>query len=367
MCYLTGPPWALTRLRAALGALCVSLALLATASSQPARGPSANSGDSPATIENPIIGYVAQSSPPELRAILGVPGAAVFSDPLALPRQVTRIHLAPGQPYALLERSHAAPLVLQLNGSNPGQMDSMAGVLPGADIVAFSPHAHSAALFSGRAGRLQVITDLPGAPRITQDIDSGLLPEPPLAMAISDDGRSVFLSSARTVYLLLPDGSTRVVIGVAGIAALAFFPNTGNAVIGDRSTGSVYMVQGLQDGITTSVLATGLDGLGEISADGNSGTVYITRPSGRCIWSVVPSGEVRAFQLEVSPLRLDRLRNMDTFLISSEPGSPGWVFLRRGDDAQTVFVPAARGPGKVRRHVEPLAGARGDYSSPGEN
>src|SRR5690349_2902867 len=50
-------------------------------------------------MTRPVIGYAAQSSPPELRAIVGVPGAAVFSEPLPLPDNVTRIRLAPGQSY----------------------------------------------------------------------------------------------------------------------------------------------------------------------------------------------------------------------------------------------------------------------------
>ena len=261
------------------------------------------------TMGRPIIGYVAHSSPLELRAILGIPGAAVFSDPLLLPRHVTRIRLAPSQQYALIERERQEPVVLLLTAANAGRAVSLAGAFPVADLAAFSPFGRSAVLFSVSAKRLQVIAGLPDAPQIVRDLDVGVLPEPPEAMAISDDAGSVLLSSAGAVYWLLPGGSTRMVVNVADVPALVFFPNSANAAIGDRTAGSVYLFRNLAGGITTSLLATGLDGLEEITSSGSYETLYITKPRGQCIWSIrVATGEVRAFKLGVNPVRMQQFR-----------------------------------------------------------
>src|SRR5690348_4874144 len=90
----------------------------------------ANAGtDSTSLLDGPVIGYVAQSSIPELRAIIGVPGAAVFSDPLPLPGNVRHIYMPPGQDYALLERVDEDPAVLLLSGSSADQVISLSGAV----------------------------------------------------------------------------------------------------------------------------------------------------------------------------------------------------------------------------------------------
>jgi hypothetical protein len=298
-------------------------------------------GAADSALNRPILGYAAQFSPPELRAILGAPGAAVFSDPLSLPRRTRRLRLSPSQQYALIERDDQSPAILGLSGVTVGPAIAITGALPAADIAAFSPSGHSAVLFSSESGRLQVVGGLPLTPQIVQDLDAGLLPGVPEALAVSDDAGAVLLSSAGVVYLLSPDGSSGIMVNVAGMASLAFFPNSANAAVGDRGAGSVYVLQNSAGVVAARLIADALTGLGEMRASDNGQTLYVTNPGGQCIWAVgVPGGEIQAFSLPVKSVKIDPLRNTGTFLISSEPGRPGWIFFRQGDDARTVFVPA---------------------------
>jgi hypothetical protein len=313
-------------------------------------------GDS-GNMGRPVLGYVVHSAPPDLRAILGVPGAAVFSDPLSLPRGVTRVLFSPGQRYALVERGYglesvsrpprarSEPVtelaVLSLTGARRGQIVAIAGGLPAADLVGFSPSGRSVVLYSRGAERLQLITGLPEEPRIVQDLEAATLSESPEAAAVSDEAGSLLLASSRAVYSFSPGGSTRLVLPVAGVPSLAFLPNSENGAIADRSAGTIYLFQSSTSTVTGRVLATGLDGLGEMlsSADGQS--LFVTNPNGNGVWQVmVLTGEVRAFDVGISPTRLDPLLNTDTFLISSEPGRPAWIFLGKRDAARAVFVPA---------------------------
>jgi hypothetical protein len=287
------------------------------------------------------MGYVAASSPRELRAILGVPGAAVFSDPLLLPEDVTRVRVAPGQSYALIERNNQETAVLPLSGGLAGAAVAIGGALQAADFVSFSPSGRSAILISATAGRLQAITGLPELPQVVEDLDVSALPETPCAAAISDDAGSVLLSSSRTVYLLSPDGSTRFVGAVADGASLAFLPSSGKAAIADRAVGSVYLFQPQTGGSLVSLVATGLNTTGEITASADGELLYVTDPGGQHIQSVkVLSGEVRSFDLPVPPLKMDRLKSTDTFLISTEVGRPGWILFRDGNNLSTAFIPA---------------------------
>src|ERR1017187_7077244 len=97
--------------------------------------PAKKSGDPAGMISRPVLGYVAQSRPPGLRAILGVPGAAVLSVPLVLPGGVTRVCLAPGQSYALVERREDVPAVMPLNGVSVGKAVPIPAALQTPDFV----------------------------------------------------------------------------------------------------------------------------------------------------------------------------------------------------------------------------------------
>lgn len=78
------------------------------------------------------------------------------------------------------------------------------------------------------------------------------------------------------------------------------------------------------------------------------------------LWGVnVPTGAVVQYASQVVPSTLDQLRSQDTFLISDEAGQPGWIFLRRGGEGSTVFVPAVAvsATAPARREVLTSAGS----------
>jgi hypothetical protein len=256
--------------------------------------------------------------------------------------QVMRIHLAPGQPFALAENRHGEPHIIMFNGPETDQTVAIPNALAASDFVEFSPSGHSAVLYSMAAGRLQLITGLPVAPRIVRDLDAGILPEPPKALAVSDDGGSIVVAITGGVYWLSAEGPAQFVLSVTDVASLAFIPNSGNALVADRRAGSVFLLR--NDGsVTTRMLATGLDGIDQVCATTDGQKLFLTNPAANRIWSVtVLGGAVRSFDLAVSPSRIDRLSGTDTFLISSAPGQPAWIFFRQGDDAGAVFVPAVK-------------------------
>ena len=298
-----------------------------------------------ASLGGPIAGYVADPARPELRAILGVPGSYGFSDPIGLPDAVTRVHMAPGQDFAIMERRGTVPVAVSLSGAAVDH----ATVLPDQSLssftwVAFSHRGTAAVLFSAAANRLQVVTGLPDAPQLARDVDAASLPEPPRMAAVNDDGSLVLAASSRLVYRL--SNSADVVLSAEEIAGLAVLPNGTDAVAAVPSTGSLHL---LRNG-STHVVASGLSGIGRIypASDGNS--IYVTQAGAAAIASVnITTGEVRSFDSGVAAVSLIPLRNRDTFLISARSRQPGWVFYRDGESARSVFIPAVRSIAEGRR------------------
>jgi hypothetical protein len=286
----------------------------------------------------PVLGFVGRSSPTELRAILGVPGAAVFGDPLLVPSNSTTVRVAPGLAYAWIERTGEASAVLPLTATRAGVPDDVVDALPSADLAAFSPLGRSLALYSSRSGKFQVIGGLPDAPRIMQELDGATLSGTPDSLAVSDDGGSILAASGRSVYLLTQGSPARPVLNLSGAAALTFFPGSSDGAIADRGAGSVYLVRQASAG----VLATGLDGVRDIASTISGQSLVLTNPGAIRIWTVnVTSAEVRSFDSRVGATGLNRIGDGDAFLISSEAGEPAWIFLP--ETGQTVFVPASTG------------------------
>ena len=317
-------------------------------------------------LSRPILGYSAQVSPPELRAIFGVPGSAVFSDPMSLPAGTTRLRLAPAQQYLIIERADETPGALLLNGTETGELVTIPGVVRAPDFISFSPAGHSAALISLAYGRLQIIAGLPQSPRVVKDIDLHTLPELPRVAAVSDDASTVLFSSTGAVFLMLPDGAAAIVVSVTATASIAFLPASTAAAIGDPGTGALYLFRRVagEAGVAPS-LASGLLGLGQIAASSDGRVLYVTDPQEHSIWCVnVSSGTVRQLDSQVSASKLERLRNADTFLISAEPGLPAWVFFRQGEAAGAVFVPAA--PSTKRGRAPPDRDRAVPVGSPGD-
>ncbi len=61
------------------------------------------------SMQAPMLGFVNTTNGGEVRAIFGIPGAAILSQPLALPAGVTNLNFAPGQKYAIVAGASALP------------------------------------------------------------------------------------------------------------------------------------------------------------------------------------------------------------------------------------------------------------------
>jgi len=178
-------------------------------------------------LQVPVLGYVSRSSPVELRPILGISGAALLGDAIALPGNVTALALAPGQEYAVAQMG------------DQGEVD----ILPlGADGLGA---AAAVALYSSRRQAIQVAGGLPASPQVRREVDvSGL--GAPGAFAVSDDGQALLVASPDAtgcVLTLFPaDGGARVVAHAGGISAIRFLAGATDAVATDPVWNQVLLL-----------------------------------------------------------------------------------------------------------------------------
>ena len=307
------------------------------------------------SLGGPLAGYATFANGSELRAILGTPGSYQFSAPLPLPDGATRLHPAPGRDFALVERAQASdeqqtpPGVAIYDGGALQSFAPMPGAIASPDWVVFSNEGGTAVLFSAQANRLQVWSGLPGSPQLALDASAGSLPDRPITAAVSEDGAILLAASQTAVYLVSTTEAPRLLLSAAKIASLVVLRNGRDAVVADHSAGVIHLLHNVASGADAGVLASGLDAVGSIYPSSDGTELYAALPRQKSIAAIdLGSGAVNIFDSGGSPLKLNRLRNRDTFLISAKPQQPGWVFFRDDSVAggagvrsgKTVFIPA---------------------------
>jgi hypothetical protein len=294
-------------------------------------------------VGTPVAGYVATLSPPGLRPIFGIPGAARLGDPLPLPNGIAKIRVAPGQLYALAEQASGDPMaVLPLNGTAAGALAAIGGAFAQADLVAFSPSGSAAVLYSAAAGTVQVLAGLPQAAVVAREV---ALASQPVALAISDDAAALVMADASGAIWLV-DAPPQFLYAVAQTAALAFVPGSRDMVVVDGGGNQVTLLQNVTGALTAKVLGT----VNQPSAAVVAGQSVVVASAANARISTIDlgSGALTWLDAAASPDRLELLQTSGAVLFSA---APVW-FLAGG---RQYVVPglnpplaAATGHGRVR-------------------
>jgi len=288
-------------------------------------------------LGGPVIGFLTGEEPVQIRAILGVPGAAVAGEPLPLPEGVSRIRVAPGHRYAVLEFADSAlPVIVNLEEG--GEPVGIAGAMTHADLLEFSPLGRSAVLYSATQQRLQVLTNLPREPRMVREL---ALAEA-ARIAVSDDGEWLIVaSSSGAVDFIAPDGRAVPAFQAAGLPVIAFLPNRLEAAVCDGERGEIHLLGDLDGAASTRLLASGLSEVSGIAPSPDGGTIIAVAAEPGRGWRIdVASGAARTFDLPARPEFLEALRVPGSFLISSRAGEPAWLLIPGDVETRAYFVPA---------------------------
>ncbi|HXR39074.1 MAG TPA: hypothetical protein VN776_08275, partial [Terracidiphilus sp.] len=159
----------------------------------PEAAPKSDDADNAAQgMQTPVLGFVSSAEQGELRLLVGIPGASALGEPLAVPAGLRDLFFAPNQSYVLLAPKAGGFLgLMTFQGAEEGAVVSICRAIPQPDIVAFSPGASTAALYSRAEGRLQVITGLPDSPQLARVVPESDLPDEVRYLAVADDGATL--------------------------------------------------------------------------------------------------------------------------------------------------------------------------------
>lgn len=293
-------------------------------------------------FRGPVLGLFANSARTEVRALVGVPGASLVSDPVPLPQGVERVFLAPAQRWALVERAGGAGLgAVSFDSAEAGPVTAIANSVPRIDLYCFSPSGRAAAVFSHDSGRLQVISFRSSQASLTGNWTLG--PLAPALLAIDDAGRAPVVFTAQGAgYVIARDGTPQPVYLGGTVAAATYLSDASTLLVADSGTLRFTAISGLPSASASRVLAPAVPDLGgplliQPSTDGRS--LFLAAAGARSAARLdLEEQRLDRLDLPASAGRFERLRNGNTFLFSAGPADPAWLLLGDEPGGRAVFA-----------------------------
>ncbi|PWU07170.1 MAG: hypothetical protein C5B51_10585 [Terriglobia bacterium] len=292
----------------------------------------------PGRINGPVTGYVFDNSARALRPILGLPGASLVGDPLALGFDVATAFVAPRQDAAIVMAADRSLHVFRIDAGAVAErnLDSLPA---GAERVVFSPSGTSAAIYAG--GSLTVLKGLPDAPVISggMDLRSGTVLD---SLAISDDGKAVLISANGAVRLFGSFTDLGKLLDSSGGVLMAFASGGHDAAIADPSGAGIVLFHDLTGAGDSRVLATPDDAVSAFSdlaftADGKRLLVASSRSQSILAFDLTAGGR-SAIDCQCTPQSLARMGTF--FRLNNLGNEPLWLLDARASEPRVWFVPA---------------------------
>ena len=318
----------------------------------------------PKPISGLVIGYAWYPNQREVKAILGIPGAA-YVDPVDLGGAFGALAVSSPKKYALgVTQRSGDVLVVELPAPNrPAVRVEVGFVGAGVDQIVLSPSGLAAALYYRSSGSIEIIKGLPHNPQSAGERLRLELPPVLTALALSDDGESVLAAVSRGngnhVYAIERGVPPRFLASTGRVSSLSFVPNGKSALLTDYAADRVVWIQDVAGPSTVTRLVGRENGLlrpsaaavsraGDrffVASSGNNQILVLNRSAE--VLDVIPS--IRA------PTMLRRLGE-DTFQFSTSDAGTIGIFRAMRSNHEVFFAASSgdAGAGFSDRDFPPL-------------
>ena len=287
----------------------------------------------------PVIGYVYDAAPREVRPLTGAPGAATVGAGVGI-GEFDKVLTSGDGSFALVSSADTVR-VLRFGsaGVEPGSIENVTG---GFDKGALSPSGTSAVLYSAACQCVRVITDLRTTPRLARTI--ALAGGSELGALAVDDGAGAIALSADKVFLYTRDSETPVAELPFSAEALAFDAAGQRLLAIEKAARKLHLVSNLGQSPTLTELLSEREGLANpaAAAFAANGTILVAdADAGVLVWNEAER-TVRRFECLCKPSLLDRTATQDLYRLSGLEGGAVWLLDLSAETPRTFFVPAPR-------------------------
>ena len=295
---------------------------------------------SAASIQGPQLGLVFDGNHKALRPILGIPGAAILGQPLDLGVELHKASISPHQDYALATEGEHSQVVVLIAGHKAAI--PVSGVEQNPDELLLSPAGSAAALYYKGKNTLLILTGLPRAPKVTEELylSAGRAPS---ALAVGDDGRTVLAGLGSTVFMVTGSGEVPLLPELLKIAAITI-PAHGTAYVADSGRNQIYRLRGLGGNLETDVIAgpkQGISAPAALAVSRDGGRAFVVNSKSRTVSIIDLRGHAPVTKIACgcAPTGLDRLTGNEVFRLTEPSDRPMWMLDASTHSPRVLFVP----------------------------
>jgi hypothetical protein len=315
-----------------------ALAILSLASAVFGQDPSAS-------INGPILGFVADSSGSAIQPIRGVLGASVVAQPLVFDFEIRNTVISPKHDYALANLPLTGETVLIQFGVDSITMKSLDGVRGGATVIAVSPNATAAAIY-GQDGTLQLIAGLPDSPHVVFDFDVSDLRGHLQSIAVADDGMLALLNFAAlrdvTLWAVSANGS-RWNLPAQRPSAASFLSNRHDVVIADDAAQEVFLLSNIDQEASRLSVASfgeGFNAFSGVAASADGLRVFISSKKSETVTVVeLETGLSTVLACDCRTTGFRPLKGTSVFQLSDPADGPVAVLDASSPEPRIIILP----------------------------
>ncbi len=284
-------------------------------------------------ISGPVLGFVYDANTLRVRPIQGISASAFVGAPLDFGVDLAKAVFPARQNYILAQRSDTGEAIVL--SPQTGATRKL-GVTPGADQIILSPLGDSALFYFSAAKSFQIVTGLPDAPTVSGGANLSTFSNL-IAVAISDDGKTILASFPEGLFTFAPDGSQNRINGNSGGLALAFLNHSQDAVVADSN--GILLLHDVAGQALWSVLTT--QSMSPIAAAISSDNqhAFIADAAAGLLTIDLSSGSTVADACGCLPSGLFPLRGSSLFRLTDLSDKPMTIFDAGGGESRILVIP----------------------------
>jgi hypothetical protein len=249
--------------------------------------------------------------------------------------------------YALALSDRTGQLLLIRHLSRMPEAYPIPNVGEGVKLLALSPDGSSAAVYRPDASLIQIIGGLPSDPVVRFDVETKSIGQI-TAIAVNTNGQVLAAESdgdSGALYVVGPNSAPRFIQTVGNVSGIAYDVSGDRALVADRGSNDVFLIQNLSSNASNSLLADSRDGVSipiavAFSRDGK--TAYIANQgSGTITVANLTGGAKRSEPCRCQPTTMKLMRE-SLFVVTERTDQPLALFDASGDETRVRFVPPVR-------------------------
>ena len=298
-------------------------------------------------LGGPTLGFIFDAHGQALRPVLGIPGAAVFGDPLPAPSLLASAAVSMRYNVAVVNDGAWKALTLAAWGVTNTVV--LPDGLPTSAKVAVSETGTAAAFYDSADSQLTIVTGIATSSMAAHPVSLTSLPGSITTWAAADDG-SLLLSCSvpgggEALFWIGPDGSTRELATLQKTASIVLWNKGATALVADRAANRIWQIQDPGGNASITLLASDADGV-----SGPAGAAL--SPDGKQLW-IANAGNQNVLGIDLGTrvsVSLDCGFDLTTLLPMADGVSfrlnhlrkgPVWILdTAPGAGPRVVFIPA---------------------------